>query len=166
MSNSYDPTRGNVTDRQRRKLYLLETYVADVVLVQFDYEDAPRVVSLDNVRFYEGGGDCVILPACRCYRCGKPLSIYTVTVDRIKPGYLGGTYRRDNIRPSCSDCANKQGAELSVKARNRVPVVRPRVRQLAARHAQADGGSEGPVQVPDVRPSGAGNLRLNGPVEG
>jgi 5-methylcytosine-specific restriction endonuclease McrA len=161
MTNAYDSTRGNVTDRERRRKWLLETYRADLVLVLMKGHDAPVAIRPENARFYEGD---TILECCRCYRCGKLLTLETLTVDRIIPGCKGGTYRRNNIRPSCSDCANKQGGELSAETRNSVPVVRPRVRQLATRDSQADGRSEGPVPVPDVQPSGAGDLRRNGQV--
>lgn len=89
MTNAYDSTRGNTTDRSRRKLYLLETYRANVDL--------------------EG------VPACRCYRCGCLLTYETLTVDRIVPGCKGGTYRRSNIRPSCSACATETGNELKAE---------------------------------------------------
>jgi hypothetical protein len=101
MSNAYDSTRGNVTDRQRRRAWLLETYRADVDWFDFGHGSTTHGVPI-------GMG----VPACRCYRCGKMLTIETLTVDRIIPGCKGGTYRRNNIRPSCSDCANRQGGEL------------------------------------------------------
>lgn len=41
---------------------------------------------------------------CPCYYCKKKLTNKTVTVDRIVPGFEGGTYRRDNILPSCIEC--------------------------------------------------------------
>lgn len=154
MSNAYDSTRGNVTDRQRRKLWLLDTYRADQDL-------CPHCVM--NPHEYPLGSG---IPACRCYRCGKLLTYDTLTVDRIIPGCKGGKYRRDNIRPSCSDCANKQGGELSAQNRsNPVPVVRPRVRQLAARDAQPGSTGAGTVPVPGVQASRAGRVRRNGSVE-
>lgn len=106
VTNAYDSTRGNVTDRQRRRQWLLETYRADVDYPDpFDERRYPRTVETGVAL---GAG----VPACRCYRCGKLLTIDTVTVDRIVPGCKGGTYRRNNIRPSCSDCANKTGGHL------------------------------------------------------
>lgn len=53
---------------------------------------------------------------CRCYRCGFPLSVDTVTVDRIVPGCRGGTYRRDNIRPACGPCNSETGGACRGKA--------------------------------------------------
>lgn len=102
VTNAYDSTRGNVTDRQRRRAWLLETYRADVDLpdmpgVHFPPPDVPV-----------GRG----IPACRCYRCGCLLTIETLTVDRIVPGCKGGTYRRTNIRPACSDCNSETGRAL------------------------------------------------------
>lgn len=49
----------------------------------------------------------------RCYRCGDLLDFFTVTVDRIIPECLGGTYRRGNIRPACGKCNSETGAALA-----------------------------------------------------
>lgn len=73
---------GSAEARRRRKLWLMEAYASDV----------PAHV--------------------RCYRCGTLLSIDTVTVDRIIPGALGGTYRRNNIRPACMGCNSRTGTML------------------------------------------------------
>lgn len=108
MSNAYDSTRGNVTDRQRRKQWLLDTYRADVDVLPYQHPLSDGTV---EVRWEAVCLD-VGVKACRCYRCGCLLRLETLTVDRIRPGFQGGTYRRDNIRPSCSDCANKQGAGI------------------------------------------------------
>lgn len=47
-----------------------------------------------------------------CYRCPTLLDFITLTVDRVLPGALGGTYRRDNIRPCCMSCNIETGNEL------------------------------------------------------
>jgi len=96
--------RGSVTDRQRRRAWLVETYRAnlDVLVVRLGNGTEIRL----DTRFGQGE------PACRCYRCGRLLTIDTVTVDRIIPGCRGGTYRRENIRPSCQLCASVTGAAL------------------------------------------------------
>lgn len=107
MTNAYDSSRGNPTDRQRRKLYLLETYAADVFMIHDDF-DRPRFVPASALGVYVGEA----IQCCRCYRCGTLLTYETLTVDRIVPGCKGGTYRRTNIRPSCSDCATKTGNAL------------------------------------------------------
>lgn len=93
---------GSAEDRRRRRVWLLETYRADV-----------------DVLPYQDGGETRWEPvslglgvmACRCFRCGELLTLetLTLTVDRIKPGCQGGTYARNNIRPECSDCASKRG---------------------------------------------------------
>lgn len=76
--------RGNSADRAARRRYLVRAYESDV-------------------------------PGhCRCYRCGGLLTEDTVTVDRIVPGCEGGTYRRENIRPACSDCNQETGSALGV----------------------------------------------------
>lgn len=41
---------------------------------------------------------------CPCFACGRKLDKKTMTVDRIKPGHKGGTYRRKNCRPACGKC--------------------------------------------------------------
>lgn len=55
-----------------------------------------------------------------CYRCEVPLLQdedpdapgQSVTVDRITPGALGGTYADSNIRPACGPCNQATGGEL------------------------------------------------------
>jgi 5-methylcytosine-specific restriction endonuclease McrA len=162
MTNAYDSTRGNVTDRQRRKTWLLETYRADCAIAVPARFKVELIIPVSKIDQYRADGDTVY-ECCRCYRCGKLLTLETLTVDRIIPGCKGGTYRRNNIRPSCADCASKTGRDLSAEIRsNRVSVVRPRVRQLAARNAPAGRGDQRAVPVPDVQASGAGDLRRNG----
>jgi 5-methylcytosine-specific restriction endonuclease McrA len=39
-----------------------------------------------------------------CTHCTELLTFKTVEADRVIPGSLGGTYRRDNIVPSCRHC--------------------------------------------------------------
>lgn len=58
-------------------------------------------------------------PACRCYRCGKLLTVDTVTVDKIIPQVDGGTYRRNNIRPACSKDNSETGGALAAKPKRR-----------------------------------------------
>lgn len=81
--------RGSSRDRLQRKLYLMEAYACDV----------PGHV--------------------RCYRCGCLLDFDAVTIDRITPGALGGTYRRNNIRPACSPCQTVTGNQLKAQLQSR-----------------------------------------------
>lgn len=87
--------RGSSYDRRQRRAWLMVTYASDV----------PGFV--------------------RCYRCGcllynpdeRPESWgeegrTALTADRIIPGILGGTYRRNNIRPACGSCNSETGANL------------------------------------------------------
>lgn len=106
--------RGNNTTRRQRREWLVETYRADVDLLD---GGLPIAVPL-------GEGE----PACRCYRCAALLTVETVTADRIKPGIEGGTYgtprrdRRDgrtNVRPSCIDCASTTGGQIAQRRRLR-----------------------------------------------
>lgn len=78
--------RGNTKNRLARREYLIRTYQSNKA---------------------EG--------TARCYRCGKLLTVDTVTVDRVIPGCKGGTYRRDNIRPACLGCNASTGAKLATK---------------------------------------------------
>ncbi len=74
--------RGNTKDRRARRAWLLKVYESD-----------------------EPG-------LARCYRCGALLNDDTITVDRIKPGAQGGTYRRTNIRPACALCNSETGGAV------------------------------------------------------
>jgi hypothetical protein len=44
--------------------------------------------------------------------CWVAMSVWTVSADRILPGALGGTYRRNNIRPACPPCQSHTGGKL------------------------------------------------------
>lgn len=52
-----------------------------------------------------------------CWECGYLVSFVTMVVDRILPGYLGGTYRRNNIRVHCSPCSERQGGIVGAARR-------------------------------------------------
>lgn len=95
---------GSAEARRRRRAWLLETYAADtmarwrfdeLIPCEPDHPDAVKV--------------------CRCFRCGTLLTLETLTVDRVIPGCQGGTYRRSNIRPECSECASKRGGATRAK---------------------------------------------------
>ena len=90
MSNGNDPSRGNVRDRERRRYWLLAAFG--------DGKTAPCALRL--------GPDCLVT-----------VTELTITVDRIIPGYLGGRYVRDNIRPACSPCQNRQGNKIKAERR-------------------------------------------------
>lgn len=95
--------RGGSDDRRRRREWLVQAYRADQDVIVIDLFHGPLVVPVDK-------GTEAAEPACRCYRCGVLLTAHTVTVDRIKPGCQGGTYRRENIRPACGTCNSSTGA--------------------------------------------------------
>lgn len=117
--------RGNTEDRRRRREWLVRTYRANRDLLTFEpgrgrvvddtagrevYRVALIGVTLDVA---VGEGEA----ACRCYRCGTLLTVETVTVDRITPGVMGGTYRRNNIRPACAGCNSETGGALASRPR-------------------------------------------------
>lgn len=104
-SSSNGNESGSAEDRRRRKMWLLDTFRADVDAPTPEQNRPPRNAEEAENFFYLvsvplGQGE----PACRCYRCGKLLIFCTLTVDRIIPGKKGGTYRRNNIRPACGPC--------------------------------------------------------------
>lgn len=96
---------GSAEDRRRRKLWLLETYRADVDV----FVTGPEPTDMMVMPLGQGS------MACRCYRCGKLLTFSWLTVDRIIPGCHGGTYRRNNIRPACGPCNSETGSRLRRK---------------------------------------------------
>lgn len=117
-STSNRNARGGSEDRRKRKAWLIETYRADVDMPHIaiplsakTFDEAMAYARLVEVPFGEG------IPAARCYRCGTLVTAETVICDRIIPGCLGGTYRRNNIRPSCQTCSELQGGEIGVRQR-------------------------------------------------
>jgi len=42
--------------------------------------------------------------SCPCVHCHVQVTYDTVEADRIIPGSQGGSYRRDNVQPSCRSC--------------------------------------------------------------
>lgn len=79
--------RGSAESRRRRKVFLLQ-------------RDGDGTVAPCALRFDE--------------HCTITVTIETMTVDRIKPGALGGTYKRDNIRVACMSCNSRDGTALRV----------------------------------------------------
>ena len=111
-------SQGNTEDRRRRKQYLLDTYRANVDLspavalaVDLGYVLEPWQRELLTVPVGEG------IPAARCFHCGGLLVLDEISPDRIKPGCLGGSYRRENVRPSCLTCNLRLGGRLGAQRR-------------------------------------------------
>ena len=124
--------RGNTEDRRRRREWLVATYQADEVVVYiWDVAngadpDGPPTWTTSSfhgpglVRLQTSWGRIAKwVPACRCYRCGTLLTADTVTPDRIIPGCLGGTYRRNNIRPACQRCQSITGNQIKRTVRGK-----------------------------------------------
>jgi hypothetical protein len=113
--------RGSAAERRRRKQWLVETYRADVDLLVLHFDNGHvtepdhYVLDPEYIRGHEHVIEVEIVSACRCYRCGKLLTVETVTVDRIIPGCQGGTYRRENIRPACGFCNSSTGGRTRRK---------------------------------------------------
>lgn len=120
--------RGGSESRRRRRAYLVETYRADIdVAVVVDPDGEVRVFDWSDAIPIHFGDLADRRPACRCYRCGLLLADLTdvdwkherhVTVDRIKPGAEGGTYKQSNIRPACALCNERTGQALSIERRS------------------------------------------------
>jgi len=47
-----------------------------------------------------------------CITCPTAVDMETMRLDRILPGFLGGTYALDNVRPQCERCSERQGGYL------------------------------------------------------
>lgn len=117
--------RGSSEQRRRRREYLVETYRADVDLITHYLRDpegslvqeVQGIAPADQWAEYDGDTEIKVEQVCRCYRCGALLTVNTVTVDRIKPGCQGGTYRRENIRPSCPGCMSRTRGKLGAAQR-------------------------------------------------
>lgn len=165
--------RGSYITRAKRRAYLLQEYAADVRLIRVTWRDGFTYVvesldddHLDAIRL--GYADTEELPTARCYRCGLLLADlgdqsdpHHITVDRIVPGFQGGTYRRTNIRPACGAHNSETGAKARHAARNGHK--RPR------RPEPKQGGLEGrrvtqrPADRPGAPPDqpGGGDATLN-----
>ncbi len=122
--------RGGSEDRRRRREWLVMEFRADRDVVYIwdvkngaDPEGDPTWItdstsSAGLVNLQEKWGRVAkAFPACRCYRCGRLLTVQTVSPDRIIPGCEGGTYRRNNIRPACDDCQSRTGGALGAQRR-------------------------------------------------
>ncbi len=130
--------RGGSDARRRRRQWLVTTYRANVDRLtaqeaarQWAEEYSPDPyhggwISRDGLTSWTGspppfdritsyGAAGTGQPCCRCYRCGTLMTEDEVTVDRIIPGALGGTYARTNIRPACGPCNSETGATVRRK---------------------------------------------------
>ncbi|GAA2681732.1 MULTISPECIES: HNH endonuclease [Actinosynnema] len=60
-----------------------------------------------------------------CFECRTVLTVDTLSVDRVVPGVLGGTYHRSNIRPMCLRCNSCAGGVLVHQLHNGQAVTPP-----------------------------------------
>ena len=147
--------RGNTKNRRARRRRTVARYLADAPLIASWFSDgtihvtgvpwasSPHGPTDDDIRTWceslwrvdqaraahvVDGPKLVhvaVLPAARCYRCGKllhaglespgvglPTLEGTVTNDRIDPG---GSYRDTNIRPACGPCQEHTGGKLGAE---------------------------------------------------
>lgn len=64
---------------------------------------------LRKLRLLEEFGDGKEAPCCGC---GVALTMVTLTVDRVVPGCLGGSYAWGNLRPACVRCNSLDGTAV------------------------------------------------------
>jgi hypothetical protein len=61
---------------------------------------------------------------CQCHTCPAVLDDSTITVDRIVPGVLGGSYfDKTNLLPQCHPCSRKQGATVAALMKRIAPLM-------------------------------------------
>jgi hypothetical protein len=131
--------RGGAEDRRRRREWLVATWRADVDVVLMA---GPIVEGWVEVPLGQG------LPACRCYRCGRLLTVETVSADRTVPGCQGGTYRRSNIRPACARCQSVVGGATRSNGKGAaVPGIN--ARRNSRRRGARNGAAVSAPAVPD-----------------
>lgn len=82
--------RGNTSNRAVRRQWLVNTF---------------------------GDGEFVDCQLKAVDHCWVAMTKWTVSVDRKRPGALGGTYRRDNIQPACPPCQSHTGGKLGAALR-------------------------------------------------
>lgn len=89
--------RGSSADRRRRRQWLLSPESG------FGGDGG-------TVKCHAPAGDGI---------CGQLVNMVTMVVGRIKPGYRGGKYTQDNIRPECAPCSCREGQQLTSAARSK-----------------------------------------------
>lgn len=101
--------RGSSYSRRSRRAWMIITYASDVPgycrcyrcgVLLFNPDDHPTLKETESVIARKG---MLLAPAFR------------LTVDRIIPGCMGGTYRRTNIRPACGGCNSETGGALATQ---------------------------------------------------
>jgi len=50
--------------------------------------------------------------AGRCFYCGRQIAPYEATVDHYIPRALGGSNRKENLKPACRPCNQAKGDKL------------------------------------------------------
>lgn len=61
---------------------------------------------------------------CQCHTCPAVLDDSTITVDRVIPGVLGGSYfDKPNLRPQCHPCSRRQGAAVAALMKEISPLM-------------------------------------------
>lgn len=91
-----DGGKGSASDRRRRRQWLCETFGRPAWVSRTAVDQPLRVTYV-----------------VQCWRCSTLLTVDTVTADRHPiPGWKGGTYRRDNIKPCCLTCNVADGGRM------------------------------------------------------
>lgn len=89
--------RGNARTRRRRRAWLLG--VDNGWAAEAHYRARGTHLLLNP-----WGGDGVKVQCWNYAECGLLLNEQNLEVDRALPGWLGGDYSPDNVRPSCGGC--------------------------------------------------------------
>jgi hypothetical protein len=117
--------RGNNTQRKRRREAMVQNWRADLSVIQVKFNHTGRgeewiaksaedqAAVLERLDTDTSFTLIAVVPACRCWRCGKLLTADTVTIDRWPvPGIDGGKYTANNTRPACATCNPTTGATV------------------------------------------------------
>lgn len=158
--------RGSSYERAARRAYLLAEWAADVHVIETITKDGdiahlfPTDPALEALWWAALTDDDTVrvvaqLATARCFHCGTLLfddveqGPAHITVDRIVPGFQGGTYRRTNIRPACAAHNSELGGKAPHAARSghkrpRRPEPGPGGRRAHRPTERASAGETGP----------------------
>ena len=94
--------RGSAEDRRRRRVWLIQTWPADI-------PGFARCFRCGRLVYNPDDAEEPAIWATRLALEGTGSEPRPLSVDRIVPGCQGGTYRRGNIRPCCELCNSTLG---------------------------------------------------------
>ena len=110
--------RGNTAARAARRAWLMKTYESNVPELVRCYRCCIFLYNPDGVNISSSASPndkklaLFEVPAEGLTGGHRMILASPLTIDRIIPGALGGTYAKTNIRPSCQECATITGNAL------------------------------------------------------